>query len=80
MDFDVGECIYCGDTKPPLTREHILPRGLGGELSPVALHQALVLRQASCSRCQLRHAKDRATVSQGYGSRARATRTQEEGS
>ncbi len=23
-------CVYCGDPNPPLTREHIMPQGLGG--------------------------------------------------
>ncbi len=27
----VGKCIYCGTKQPPLTREHVVPYGLGGE-------------------------------------------------
>ncbi len=37
-----GRCIYCGDAKAPLTKEHIVPRALGG------IH---VLRAASCLSC-----------------------------
>ncbi len=36
-----GVCIYCGDTTPPLSREHIIPLSLGG---------TLVLPRASCSK------------------------------
>jgi len=32
---------------PPLTREHILPRGLGGNEAPTGLSNALVLNNAS---------------------------------
>jgi HNH endonuclease len=28
----VGACIYCGETKGPLTTEHIISKGLGGRL------------------------------------------------
>src|SRR5260370_24163699 len=38
----VGACIYCGNTEPPLSDEHIVACGLGG---------TLVLPQASCARC-----------------------------
>ena len=38
----VGGCIYCGNTEPPLSDEHIVPYGLGG---------TLILPQASCARC-----------------------------
>ena len=38
----VGECIYCGDTAPPLTREHAVPFGLNGEWT---------LLEASCDLC-----------------------------
>jgi hypothetical protein len=34
-----NQCIYCGRTDEPLTKEHIIPFSLGG---------TLVLRQASC--------------------------------
>jgi hypothetical protein len=41
--FDpVGKCIYCGDSAPPLTREHIIPSGLGG---------LDFLPEASCTIC-----------------------------
>jgi hypothetical protein len=42
----VGRCIYCGgsaDEMGPLTREHIIAKGLGG---------TLVLPDASCDKCQ----------------------------
>lgn len=35
-------CIYCGDIKPPLSKEHIVPLGLGGNL---------VIHRASCKAC-----------------------------
>jgi hypothetical protein len=38
----VGRCIYCGRTEPPLSREHIIPYGLDGDL---------ILPKASCSDC-----------------------------
>jgi hypothetical protein len=43
--FDpVGTCIYCGATHPvPLTKEHILPQGLGG---------GLILPESSCETCR----------------------------
>jgi hypothetical protein len=37
----IGRCIYCGSTHG-LTREHVLPYGLGGDL---------VLKAASCASC-----------------------------
>lgn len=42
----VGTCIYCGDSSnsESLTREHIIPKSLGG---------MLVLPGASCSACQV---------------------------
>jgi hypothetical protein len=49
---DIGKCIYCGSTAPPLTREHVLPKGLGGRHSPDGHHEAIVLRNASCMACQ----------------------------
>src|ERR1700681_3245115 len=52
-DLNVGVCIYCGDTTPPLTREHILPRGLGGNVAPHGQTQALVLQKATCEQCRL---------------------------
>ena len=41
----VGRCIYCGDRDNPgsLTREHVIPEGLGG---------ALLFRKASCKICE----------------------------
>src|SRR5689334_22057896 len=38
----VGKCIYCGDDKSPLSDEHIIPDGLGGNL---------ILVKASCFSC-----------------------------
>src|SRR5262245_46504142 len=38
----VGKCIYCGTTEGQLTKEHIIPFGLGGNW---------ILPQASCSTC-----------------------------
>lgn len=38
----IGRCIYCGTTQGRLTREHVIPYGLNGEL---------VLEQASCDAC-----------------------------
>lgn len=28
----LGRCMYCGSLEPPLTNEHIIPKGLGGRL------------------------------------------------
>lgn len=50
--LNVGMCIYCGDRTSPLTREHVLPRGLGGNDAPEGLSNALILREASCQACQ----------------------------
>lgn len=52
LSLNAGACIYCGDTESPLTREHILPRGLGGNSAPEGLHDALVLQNATCDRCR----------------------------
>ena len=49
---NIGRCIYCGSTEPPLTREHVLPRGLGGNLSPEGHTEALVLQKATCGSCR----------------------------
>lgn len=38
----VGQCIYCGTTEGPLSREHIIALGLGGQA---------ILPKASCSGC-----------------------------
>jgi hypothetical protein len=38
-----NRCIYCTDGEPPFTREHVIPRGLGG---------SMVFPRASCERCR----------------------------
>src|SRR5687768_15705481 len=38
----LGRCIYCGTTDAPLSKEHVIPKGLGG---------TLVLPKASCAGC-----------------------------
>lgn len=48
----VGKCIYCGSREPPLTREHVIARGLGGDWSTNHFRDALVLQRASCAACQ----------------------------
>jgi hypothetical protein len=40
----IGECIYCGNTQPPLTKENIIPKGLNGEWT---------LLDASCNACSI---------------------------
>lgn len=50
--LNVGVCIYCGDSTSVLTREHVIPRGLGGNQPPSDLPNALVLQNASCHSCQ----------------------------
>lgn len=50
--LDVGACIYCGDKTPPLSREHVFPRGLGGGKPPDGYLDALVLQNASCEQCR----------------------------
>ncbi len=40
---NVGHCIYCGQFSPNLTDEHVIPKGLKGNL---------VLPKSSCSDCQ----------------------------
>jgi hypothetical protein len=47
----VGRCIYCGSTES-LTREHVLPRGLGGGEPPAGYDDALVLAKATCESCR----------------------------
>jgi len=39
----VGRCIYCSRDQTPLTREHIIPKGLRG---------CLILPQSSCEPCR----------------------------
>src|SRR5947208_13602278 len=51
LGVDVGACIYCGETRGPLTREHVLPRGLGGNWAPEGYSDAFVLQHATCSSC-----------------------------
>jgi len=48
----VGRCIYCDSTSPPLTREHVVARGLGGNRSPKEMSEAMVLLDASCEECR----------------------------
>jgi hypothetical protein len=48
----IGRCIYCDDVEH-LTREHVLPEGLGGRNAPKGKHEAIVLQKASCKRCTL---------------------------
>jgi hypothetical protein len=50
MSRKVGRCIYC-DSTDGLTREHVIPEGLGGRLAPDGQHEALVLGDASCRCC-----------------------------
>jgi hypothetical protein len=40
--IEIGECIYCRARDIPLSREHVIPYGLWGDL---------VLRDASCADC-----------------------------
>lgn len=49
---NVGRCLYCDSTQSPLTREHVLPRGLGGNVPPDASSDAIVLLNASCEECR----------------------------
>ena len=48
----IGFCIYCRGTREPHSREHVIPRGLGGKSVPVGAHTAAVLGKASCERCR----------------------------
>jgi len=43
--FEIGRCIYCGTTSHPLTKEHVVPYGLGGN--------AVILRKACCDKCRV---------------------------
>ena len=38
--------------RSPLTREHVLPRGLGGNWAPAGSSNALVLQNATCEPCR----------------------------
>ena len=42
----INVCIYCGDSKGPLTDEHIVPLGIGGRLE---------LLKSSCRTCQVKY-------------------------
>lgn len=48
----IGHCIYCG-SKKQLSREHVVPRGLGGKNAPDGAHRAAVLGRASCEACRV---------------------------
>jgi hypothetical protein len=52
LGLEVNACIYCGSRGPKLTREHVVPSGLGGNSSPDGFSDALVLQRASCHECQ----------------------------
>jgi hypothetical protein len=39
----LGRCMYCEDGKPPFTDEHVMPRGLNGDL---------LFPKSCCARCQ----------------------------
>ncbi len=41
--FNIGKCIYCGTTDTPLTKEHVIPLSLKGEM---------ILGKASCDSCR----------------------------
>src|SRR4051794_1798688 len=43
--FEIGRCIYCDTRSPPLTREHVVPYGLGGD--------SIILRKACCETCRV---------------------------
>ena len=51
FNLDVGACIYCGRKDIELSREHVMPRGLGGNWAPDGMANALVLKNASCKSC-----------------------------
>ena len=40
--WKIGYCIYCGTRERPLSKEHIIPYGLGG---------VWILGEASCDKC-----------------------------
>lgn len=42
-DVSIGKCIYCGEEKEKLTKEHIIPYALGG---------TMILHDASCEECR----------------------------
>lgn len=43
--FEIGKCIYCSDAASKLTKEHVVPFGLGGD--------AIVLKKACCEKCRV---------------------------
>lgn len=43
--FEIGRCIYCDKATGPLTKEHAVPFGLGGD--------SIVLKKACCERCRV---------------------------
>lgn len=47
----VGRCIYCDSTEN-LSREHVIPQGLGGAVALTGYHEAMVLGDASCETCR----------------------------
>lgn len=47
----IGYCIYCGSRKQ-LSREHVVPQGLGGNYRLENHHTAAVLGRASCEECR----------------------------
>jgi hypothetical protein len=49
----VNRCIYCGTTDGPLSREHIVPLALNGDL---------ILPKASCEECARKTSADELTV------------------
>jgi hypothetical protein len=42
--FEIGVCIYCGKASSQLTKEHVIPFGLGGN--------AIILKKACCEECR----------------------------
>ena len=48
----IGYCIYCGSKDGRLTREHVVPKGMGGKHKIDGFHHAPVLRAASCDSCR----------------------------
>ncbi len=48
MSSHLGQCVYCGSREPPLTDEHVIPKGLGG---------TDMLEAATCEDCRLQIGK-----------------------
>jgi len=58
--FEIGRCIYCGDVDSKLTKEHVVPFGLGGN--------AIILRKACCEECRVITSKcERNPISNNWG-------------